>query len=136
MQVTASARRARVSRGGESMPSAKWTADDMPDLSGHTIIVTGGNSGIGYEAAMQFARRHAHTILACRSPAKADGAAKLIGASYPDAQVEVMALDLSSLASIRAFAEAFHKSHRSLNALVNNAGVMALPYRKTEDGFE
>jgi NAD(P)-dependent dehydrogenase (short-subunit alcohol dehydrogenase family) len=118
------------------MPSAKWTADDMPDLSGQTIIVTGGNSGIGYEAALQFARCHAHTILACRSLAKADGAAKQIVASHPDAKVEVMELDLSSLASIRAFAEAFHKSHRSLNVLVNNAGVMALPYCKTADGFE
>lgn len=118
------------------MPSAKWTAEDMPDLSGQTMIVTGGNSGIGYEAALQFARHHAHTILACRSLAKAEDAAKQITASHPNAKVEVRQLDLSSLASIRAFAEAFHNSHRSLNVLVNNAGVMALPYRKTADGFE
>lgn len=119
------------------MANAKpWTAEDMPDLSGQTIIVTGGNSGIGYEAALQFARKKAQTILACRSLDKANAAAKQIVASSPGANVEVMELDLSSLASIRRFADAFHNSHRTLHALVNNAGVMALPYRKTEDDFE
>jgi len=116
--------------------AAPWTANDMPDLAGQTIIVTGGNSGIGYEAALQFARHNADTILACRSLEKANEAAKQIVAAHPRAKVEVMELDLSSLASIRRFADAFHNSHRSLRALVNNAGVMALPYRKTEDGFE
>jgi len=119
------------------MPNAKpWTAEDMPDLSGKTVIVTGGNSGIGFEAALQFARKKARTILACRSLDKANAAAAQIVASNSDARVEVMELDLSSLASIRTFADAFHKSHSRLDALVNNAGVMALPYRKTADGFE
>lgn len=119
------------------MPNAKpWTADDMPELSGQTVIVTGGNSGIGYEAALQFARKKAHTILACRSLDKASEAAAKIIASSPGASVEVMELDLASLASIRKFADAFHSSHRGLRALCNNAGVMAIPYRKTEDGFE
>jgi NAD(P)-dependent dehydrogenase (short-subunit alcohol dehydrogenase family) len=119
------------------MPNAKpWTADDMPDLSGKTVVVTGGNSGIGYEAALQFARKKARTILACRSLDKANVAAAQIVASNPGALVEVMELDLSSLASIRSFADAFHKSHQTLELLVNNAGVMALPYRKTVDGFE
>ncbi len=119
------------------MPDAKpWTADDIPDLAGKTVIVTGGNSGIGYEAAQQFARKNAATILACRSLDKANAAAGQIVASYPGSIVEVMALDLSSLASIREFADAFHQSNRKLDVLVNNAGVMALPYRKTVDGFE
>jgi len=119
------------------MASGKaWTADEMPDLAGQTIIVTGGNSGIGYEAALQFARKNAHVILACRSVEKANAAANQIIASHPGAKVEVMELDLSSLESIRRFAEAFHSSHRALNVLVNNAGVMAIPYRRTEDGFE
>jgi NAD(P)-dependent dehydrogenase (short-subunit alcohol dehydrogenase family) len=113
-----------------------WTPEQMPDLAGQTIIITGGNSGIGYEAALQFARHNANTILACRSLDKGYAAAKQIVASCPDAKVEVMELDLSSLASVRRFADAFHQSQRSLRALVNNAGVMALPYRKTEDGFE
>ncbi len=118
------------------MPNAKpWTADEMPDLSGKTVIVTGGNSGIGYEAALQFARKNATTILACRSLDKANTAAGQIVTSYPGSIVEVMTLDLSSLASVRSFVDAFHKSNRKLEVLVNNAGVMALPYRKTVDGF-
>jgi hypothetical protein len=119
------------------MPNPKpWTADDMPDLAGTTIVVTGGNSGIGYEAALQFARKRADTILACRSLDKAHAAAEQIVTLNPGAIVEVMELDLSNLASIRSFAEAFHKSSQRLDVLVNNAGVMALPYRKTIDGFE
>jgi NAD(P)-dependent dehydrogenase (short-subunit alcohol dehydrogenase family) len=119
------------------MASAKaWTVDDMPDLAGQTIIVTGGNSGIGYEAALGFARRNADVILACRSVEKANAAAGQIIAAHADAKVEVMELDLSSLDSVRSFAEAFHASHRALNVLVNNAGVMAIPYRRTDDGFE
>jgi NAD(P)-dependent dehydrogenase (short-subunit alcohol dehydrogenase family) len=119
------------------MANAKpWTADDMPELSGQTIIVTGGNSGIGYEAALQFARKNAHVILGCRSVEKGNAAASQIVASHPGAMVEVMELDLSSLDSVRNFARTFHDSHRALNALVNNAGVMAIPYRRTDDGFE
>jgi NAD(P)-dependent dehydrogenase (short-subunit alcohol dehydrogenase family) len=119
------------------MPSGKpWTADDLPDLSGKTIIVTGANSGIGYEAALQFARKHANVALACRGMEKARAAADRITLASPGAKVEVMELDLSSLASIRNFADAFHKSHRELHVLCNNAGVMAIPYRTTADGFE
>ena len=113
-----------------------WTADDIPDLSGKTIVVTGGNSGIGYEAALEFARKQAKVILACRDLGKAQTAAAQISASSPKADVDVMALDLSSLASIRTFADAFHSNHQALHVLCNNAGVMAIPYRLTTDGFE
>src|SRR5215475_770060 len=116
--------------------SKPWTAEDVPDLSGKTIIVTGSNSGIGFEAALQYARRHASTVMACRSLDKANSAAAQIRKAYPDAAVEVMELDLSSLASVRAFSEAFHQRHQRLDILCNNAGVMALPYRRTVDGFE
>jgi hypothetical protein len=119
------------------MPDKKaWTADDIPDLSGKTIIVTGGNSGIGYEAALAFARKRAEVILACRDLGKARTAAAQIGASAPGAKVEVMELDLSSLASVRGFSDAFHLQHPALHVLCNNAGVMAIPYRQTADGFE
>ena len=92
------------------MPDKKaWTADDMPDLSGKTIVVTGGNSGIGYEAALQFARKRADVILACRDLGKARTAANWISASSPGAKVEMMELDLSNLASVRGFADAFHR---------------------------
>ena len=114
----------------------KWTADDIPDLSGKTIVVTGGNSGIGYEAALQFARKRADVILACRDLGKARTAAAQISSSSPDAKVEVMELDLANLASVRGFSDAFHVEHQALHVLCNNAGVMAIPYRQTVDGFE
>ncbi len=119
------------------MPDKKsWTAQDMPDLSGKTIVVTGGNSGIGYEAALEFARKHADVILACRDLGKARTAAAQITKSSPGAKVSVMELDLSNLASVRGFSDAFHLEHPALHVLCNNAGVMAIPYRQTADGFE
>ncbi len=119
------------------MPDKKsWTADDMPDLYGHTIVVTGGNSGIGYEAALAFARKHADVILACRDLGKARTAAAQIAATSRDAEVDVMELDLSNLASVRGFSDAFHLKYSALDVLCNNAGVMAIPYRQTADGFE
>ncbi len=119
------------------MPDKKsWTADDMPDLSGKTIVVTGGNSGIGYEAALEFARKHADVILACRDLGKARTAAAQIAKSSSGAKVSVMELDLSNLASVRGFSDAFHLQHPALHVLCNNAGVMAIPYRQTADGFE
>jgi NAD(P)-dependent dehydrogenase (short-subunit alcohol dehydrogenase family) len=114
----------------------KWSADDLPDLSGKTIVVTGGNSGIGYEAAIQFARRQARVVLACRNMDKASAASERITALAPGASVEAMALDLSSLASVRGFADAFKARNRMLHVLCNNAGVMAIPYSRTADGFE
>ena len=113
-----------------------WTAADIPDLSGKTIIVTGGNSGIGYEAALELARKHAEVILACRSMDKARGAAEKVKSAAPGAKVEVMALDLASLDSIHAFGEEFHSKFKKLDVLCNNAGVMAIPFTKTADGFE
>ena len=119
------------------MPDKKpWTADDMPDLSGKTIVVTGANSGIGLEAAREFARKHADVILACRDLGKARTAAADITASAPGAKVDVMELDLSNLASVRGFSDAFHLQRQALHVLCNNAGVMAIPYRQTADGFE
>src|SRR5580704_3964647 len=119
------------------MPDKKaWTADDIPDLSGKTIVVTGGNSGIGYEAALEFARKRAEVILACRDLGKARTAAAKIAASATGATVDVMELDLSNLASVRGFSDAFHLKHQALHVLCNNAGVMAIPYRQTADGFE
>jgi NAD(P)-dependent dehydrogenase (short-subunit alcohol dehydrogenase family) len=116
------------------MPDKKaWTADDMPDLSGKTIVVTGGNS---YEAAMEFARKRAEVILACRDLGKARTAAAQITSSASGAKVDVMELDLSNLASVRGFSDAFHLQHQALHVLCNNAGVMAIPYRQTADGFE
>ncbi len=113
-----------------------WTSAQMPDLAGKKIIVTGGNSGIGYAAALEFARKHGTVVLACRSLEKGRAAADQIARTHPGAAVEVMQLDLSSLKSVKSFADAFRASNQRLDLLCNNAGVMALPYRRTEDGFE
>ena len=113
-----------------------WTADDIPDQSGKTIVVTGGNSGIGFEAALQLAAKGADTILACRDLKKAGAAAEAIVERYPDATIETMELDLANLASVRKFAADLAAVRSRLDVLCNNAGVMALPKRKTADGYE
>lgn len=120
----------------QSQASENWTAEDMPDLTGKVIIVTGANSGIGFEAAKEFARKGAQTILACRSMDKAQSALDKIRAEIPDAPAEIMQLDLASLESVRQFAAAFKAKYDRLDVLVNNAGIMMVPYGTTEDGFE
>jgi len=116
--------------------SENWTTDDMTDLRGKVMIVTGANSGIGYEAAKEFAQKGAQTILACRNKDKARTALAKIQAEIPGATVEIMALDLANLASVREFAKSFKAKYQRLDVLVNNAGVMNVPYAKTIDGFE
>ena len=107
---------------------AKWTPADMPDQSARTVVVTGANSGVGLTAAHMFAAKGARVILACRNIDKGKAAA----ATMADT-VEVRALDLASLTSVREFAESFDEP---IDVLVNNAGVMAVPYRRTAEGFE
>ncbi len=114
----------------------KWTVDDVPDLAEKIIIVTGANSGIGYEAAKEFSRKGAKTILACRNMEKAKSALAKIKSEVPDSEAEIMQLDLASLKSIHKFAEKFRAKHKRLDILLNNAGIMMSPYGKTEDGFE
>lgn len=114
----------------------EWTTANMPDLTGKVIIVTGANSGIGLEAAKEFARKDAQTILACRSMDKAQVALAELQAEIPNAQAEIMQLDLASLASVRRFVETFKAKYDRLDVLVNNAGIMMTPYGVTEDGFE
>ena len=114
----------------------RWTADDVPDLSGKTVVVTGANGGLGYETVLQLAPKGAHVVLACRDLAKARAAMETIAQARPGASLEVMELDLASLASVRTFAQSFLAKHGELHVLCNNAGVMAIPYRRTVDGFE
>ncbi|KPK16300.1 MAG: short-chain dehydrogenase [Myxococcales bacterium SG8_38] len=113
-----------------------WSLDRIPDLSGRVMVVTGANSGIGYEAARALARHGAEVVLACRSGEKAEAAAGRIRAESPSASLEIVPLDLADLASIRAFADTLRARKSRLDALINNAGVMALPRRTTRDGFE
>ncbi len=113
-----------------------FTVDSIPSLRGRTFIVTGGNSGIGFEAARMFARKGARLVLACRDEAKMKAAAERICADTAGAEVDRVALDLSDLRSVRAAAAAIRDRAPVVDVLVNNAGVMALPYRETKDGFE
>ena len=116
--------------------STKWTTDKIPDLTGKVIIVTGANSGIGFEATKEFARKGAETILACRNTNKAKKASDRIKKRIPDAKSVMMQLDLSSLESVDRFAEEFKENYSSLDVLLNNAGIMFVPYRTTSEGFE
>ncbi|MGP9020954.1 oxidoreductase [Streptomyces sp. BR1] len=111
-----------------------WSARDIPDQSGRTAVVTGANSGIGLVTARELARKGAHVVLACRSEARGKEAVALIHRQVYGADVEFRPLDLADLSSVRAFAETY--PHERLDLLINNAGVMALPYGKTADGFE
>ncbi len=113
-----------------------WTAADIPDLTGRVALVTGANSGIGYVTARELARAGAHVHLGCRSAERAADAIDTIRADVPHASVAFLPLDLADLAAVQVAAEEFAKEHSSLDLLVNNAGVMALPRRETADGFE
>ncbi|WP_436901727.1 oxidoreductase [Halovenus halobia] len=113
-----------------------WAADSVPDQSGQTVIVTGANSGLGFEATKVLAGKGAHVVLACRSVERGEDARDSIREEFPAASLSVRELDLASLASIRSFAETFTDEYDSLDILCNNAGVMAIPRQETEDGFE
>jgi NAD(P)-dependent dehydrogenase (short-subunit alcohol dehydrogenase family) len=113
-----------------------WTADDVPDQSGRTAVITGANTGIGFELATVLAARGATVILACRDERKAEAAARRIRAENGRATVRMVRLDLASLGSIREAADMIGASCMQLDLLINNAGVMHVPYRRTVDGFE
>jgi len=115
------------------MPEPPWTAADVPDQAGRTAVVTGANSGIGFETARVLAAHGATVILACRDPAKGEAAAARISGPGP---VSVQRLDLGSLASVRAAAAGIRARHQRLDLLINNAGVMMPPESRTADGFE
>lgn len=116
--------------------TARWTAEDIPDLTGKVAIVTGASSGIGYEMARALARKNAIVILACRNRVKGEESVRKITQEYPSAKAERMQLDLSDLASVRRFADQFTGHYARLDVLLNNAGIMVPPFAKTADGFE
>ncbi len=116
--------------------NGNWTADNIPGLDGKTVIITGANSGLGYEAAREFARNGAEVIFASRDQDKAEAAIIQIREELPDAELVFIEIDLASIKSIRKFAEEFNSRSKRLDILLNNAGIMLVPYGKTEDGFE
>jgi NAD(P)-dependent dehydrogenase (short-subunit alcohol dehydrogenase family) len=118
--------------------STKPTKDiSVPDQTGKIVVVTGGNSGIGLEAARRLAQAGARVVIAVRNPAKGEAAVEDIRAGHPSGEVSAESVDLSSLASIRHFAAVMTKREQPIDILINNAGIMAVPKRdETEDGFE
>ncbi|MFI7293310.1 oxidoreductase [Streptomyces sp. NPDC050121] len=113
---------------------AGWSVRDIPDQSGRTAVVTGANSGLGYVTARELARKGARVVLGCRSEARGRDAVARLRGEVPGVEVELGRLDLGDLGSVREFAESL--PYKRLDLLVNNAGVMALPYGTTADGFE
>jgi NAD(P)-dependent dehydrogenase (short-subunit alcohol dehydrogenase family) len=116
------------------MKTENWTTTNIPDLTGKVIIVTGGNSGLGYESVKAFAEKGAEVILTSRSMEKGEAAKTKIGKAK--GKIEVMELDLMDFASIKGFAENFKKKYNRLDVLLNNAGIMTTPYFLTKDGLE
>ncbi|KAI4728024.1 NAD(P)-binding protein [Aureobasidium sp. EXF-10728] len=119
--------------GGQSFEPEK----DIPDLSGKVIIVTGGNTGLGKESVLQLAKHNPSQIyLAARTESKARSAIEEIKTQVPDAKVEFLSLDLTDFESVKAAADSFKQKEQRLDILLNNAGIMAVPYSTTKQGYE
>lgn len=113
-----------------------WTTDDIPSLERRVAVVTGANSGLGLETAKALAGAGAHVVMAARNREKAAAAHSAILAEHPAASLENVRLDLASLASVEEAAREILSAHDAVDILANNAGLMAMPERATEDGFE
>ena len=113
-----------------------WSEDNIGDQSGRIALITGANSGIGFEAARALAQHGAHVVLACRNPGKAAEAQDAIDAVASSGTTEVLIIDMGDLESIADAAAKFSAAHDRLDLLVNNAGLMATPEQKTAQGFE
>jgi protochlorophyllide reductase len=116
--------------------TARWTTTSIPDQDNRVAVVTGANSGLGYQTALALAMAGAKVILACRDLGKAETAQASIRALAPAAEVSVLPLDLADLASVARFADSFSSQHDRLDLLINNAGLMAVDQSRTKDGFE
>ena len=122
--------------GGSKVAKVAWSAADIGDQTGRVALVTGANSGIGYQAARALAAHGAHVVLACRDPERARRTYDELDKDLDDCSIEILPLDLADLSSVRAAAADFLETHARLDLLVNNAGVMGTPYRLTADGVE
>ncbi len=122
--------------GSEATNNDTWSAADVGDLTGRVALVTGANSGIGYETARVLAEHGAHVIMACRNHEKAARARDKLESQLRRSSLELLDLDLADQASVHAAAGHVLDQHARLDLLINNAGVMGAPYRQTADGFE
>ena len=115
----------------------KWAITDIPDQTGKIIIITGANSGLGYETTLALVRKNAKVIMACRNLVKAENAYKKIIKEVPNNLLEIIKLDLASLVSIKNFVKTYKAKYDQLHILINNAGTALIPKRQeTVDGFE
>ena len=114
----------------------KWNIDQVPSQPGKVAIVTGANSGIGYEVTLSLIKKDFEVVMACRNMQKAEKAKAKILHVYPTAIITLMKVDTSSLKDVKIFADQFHQHYNKLHLLINNAGIMMSPYKVTEDGFE
>ena len=119
-----------------SVRMSRWTTADIPDQTGRTAVITGANTGLGYETAAALAAKRAHVVLAVRNLDKGNEAARRLEQATPGASVTVQELDLTSLESVRAAADELRSEHDTIDLLINNAGVMFTPKATTKDGFE
>ncbi len=122
--------------GGEATGAPTWSTADVGDLTGRVALVTGANSGIGYETARALAEHGAHVILGCRNEERARRARDKMESQLERSSLELLELDLADLKSVRRAAGALLSNHARLDLVINNAGVMGTPYRQTTDGFE
>lgn len=113
-----------------------WSTADIPDQTGRTAVITGANGGLGLETAKALAANGAHVVMAARDQAKAQAAEQEIRAATPEASLEIVELDLADQSSVKDAAVRITEAHPHLDLLVNNAGLMAMPERKTADGYE
>ena len=116
--------------------ASKWSAADMPPQDDRIALVTGANRGLGLELATELARAGARVVMACRDAMRAQDALGKVQQRVPNAQVELMTLDLADLASVRSFAQAFNAKFPRLDILCNNASAIMVPLSKTRDGIE
>src|SRR5260370_15735800 len=116
--------------------TARWTSDDVPGQRGRLAVVTGANTGLGFETARVLAARGASVVLAVRDTEKGKRAAARIAGTAPGADVMIQPLDLASLDSIRAAADQLRARHPRIDLLINNAGVICPPKQTTRDGIE
>jgi len=116
--------------------ATEWTPDDVGSQAGRNVVVTGANSGLGFEATRTLAANGAHVVMACRSAERGEDARDEIRDEYPGASLTVHELDLGDLDSITRFADWYASTYDALHVLANNAGVMAIPRAETKDGFE
>ncbi len=116
--------------------SQHWTQQDIPDLTGKVVVITGANSGLGFESAKELARNGARVVMTARNLEKGERAQADILQELPDADLDLIQLDVGSLDSVRTFATKIKEKYDRLDILLNNAGLMAIPRQETADGFE